>query len=63
MNLEDYANEIADTIRQIVLDNSKAQKIEIDHISVGIDQTFISYTAKGEKIVRRYKDDERITQS
>lgn len=58
MELKEYADKIADTIRQIVLDNSKAQKIEIDHISVGIDQTFISYTAKGEKIVRRYEDKE-----
>lgn len=63
MELKEYAGEIADTIRQIVLDNSKAQEIEIDRISVGIDQTSISYTAKGERFVRRYTDNERTTQS
>lgn len=61
MELKEYADKIADTIRQIILDNSNAQEIEIDHISIGIDLTSISYTVKGERFVRRCKDDERTT--
>lgn len=54
-DIEKYANDVADTVRQIILDNCEAQEITIDKIKVGLEQSFVDYTTKGEKAIRRYE--------
>lgn len=56
-DIEKYADKIADTVRQIIIDNRNAQEITIDSIEVGVNHSFVDYTTKGTKIISRYESE------
>lgn len=54
-DIEKYADKVADTVRQIILDNRNAKEITIDSIEVCMNNSFVDYTAKGTKTISRYE--------
>lgn len=54
--LEEYAERISNTVKRIILDNSNCEELYIDSIKIGVEQAFIRYTSKGNKVIKRYED-------